>query len=65
MKKLKVHKKVLKEEVISLRSQLNEQELKASNKTMALKNLGEFFKKQTEGILDEGFKRDTKLNDSI
>ena len=41
--------------------------MKACNKTMALKNLGEFFKKQTEGILDDGFKREnkTELNDSI
>lgn len=54
VRKLKVHKKVLKEEVISLRSQLNDQELKASNKAMQLKNLGEFFKKQTDGLLLEG-----------
>jgi hypothetical protein len=59
VRKLKVHKKVLKEEVISLRSHLNEQEMKASNKAMALKNLEVFFKKQTEGILeDQGFRRE-------
>lgn len=51
VKKLKIHKKVLKEEVISLRSQLHDFELKASSKTQALKNLGEFFRKQTEGLM--------------
>ena len=36
VKKLKVHKKVLKEEVVSLRQKLNEQDIRCHNKTVAL-----------------------------
>ena len=52
IRKLKVHKKVLKEEVVSLRQQVNEQEIKTHNKTVALKSFNEFFNKQTEGLLN-------------
>jgi hypothetical protein len=52
IRKLKVHKKVLKEEVVSLRQQVNEQEIKSHNKTVALKSFNEFFNKQTEGLLN-------------
>jgi hypothetical protein len=53
VKKLKVHKKVLKEEVVTLRQQLNNEEVRAHNKTVALKNLNDFFKKQTDGLLSD------------
>ena len=46
-KKLKIHKKVLKEEVLRLRQQLNDAEMKAHNKTVALKSLADFFNNQT------------------
>ena len=46
-KTLKMHKKVLKEEVLRLRNELNESEIRASNKTVALKNLADFFNNQT------------------
>jgi hypothetical protein len=42
-----MHKKVLKEEVLRLRNELNESEIRASNKTVALKNLADFFNNQT------------------
>lgn len=42
-KKLKLHKKVLKEEVIRLRKDLDEVEKKAQGKQAALKSLAEFF----------------------
>jgi hypothetical protein len=38
-----LHKKLFKEEVLRLRKQLNEAELKASNKEVALKSLADFF----------------------
>lgn len=46
-KTLKMHKKVLKEEVLRLRKELNEAEIKAQNKTVALKSLADFFNNQT------------------
>ena len=46
-KKLKLHKKLFKEEVLRLRKQLNEAELKAQNKEVALKSLSDFFNNQT------------------
>jgi uncharacterized protein (DUF3084 family) len=42
-KKLKLHKKVLKEEVIRLRKDLDEVEKKAQGKQAALKSLADFF----------------------
>lgn len=50
IKKLKMHKRVLKDEVVQLRQRLADVEGKLSVKGMALKNLGDFFKKQTEGM---------------
>jgi hypothetical protein len=44
---LKMHKKVLKDEVLRLRKELNESEIKAQNKTLALKSLADFFNNQT------------------
>ena len=46
-KTLKGHKKVLKDEIIRLRKELNEVEIKAHNKTVALKSLADFFNNQT------------------
>jgi len=46
-KTLKMHKKVLKDEVIRLRKEVNEAEIKAQNKTVALKSLADFFNNQT------------------
>jgi len=46
-KTLKMHKKVLKEEVLRLRKDVNEAEIKAQNKTVALKSLADFFNNQT------------------
>lgn len=46
-KTLKSHKKVLKEEIFRLRKELNEVEIKAHNKTVALKSLADFFNNQT------------------
>lgn len=46
-KKLKLHKKLLKEEVKKLRNELNETQLKAQNKQVALKSLADFFNNQT------------------
>jgi chromosome segregation ATPase len=46
-KTLKMHKKVLKDEVLRLRKELNEAEMKAQNKTVALKSLADFFNNQT------------------
>ena len=42
-----MHKKVLKDEVLRLRKELNESELKAHNKSVALKSLADFFNNQT------------------
>ncbi len=42
-----MHKKVLKDEVLRLRKELNESEIRASNKTVALKSLADFFNNQT------------------
>jgi hypothetical protein len=67
VKKLKIHKKVLKEEVTNLRSQVGNLEIKANNKDVALGNLNEFFKRQTEGLnLDDmaGNLREVGLNDN-
>lgn len=46
-KKLKLHKKLLKEEVRKLRAELNEVQMKAQNKQVALKSLADFFNNQT------------------
>ena len=46
-KKLKMHKKLFKEEVLRLRKQLNDAELKAQNNDVALKSLSDFFNNQT------------------
>ena len=46
-KTLKMHKKVLKDEVLRLRKEVNEAEIKAQNKTVALKSLADFFNNQT------------------
>lgn len=46
-KTLKMHKKVLKDEVLRLRKELNETEIRAQNKTVALKSLADFFNNQT------------------
>ena len=46
-KTIKMHKKVLKDEVIRLRKEVNEAEIKAQNKTVALKSLADFFNNQT------------------
>jgi len=43
VKKLKMHKKVLKEEVVGLRERVNEQDIRVHNKTVALRSLNEFF----------------------
>lgn len=50
IKKLKIHKKVLKEEVTNLRQQQNTLEIKSHSKDIAIKNLNDFFKRQTEGL---------------
>lgn len=50
VKKLKAHKRVLKDEVVALRGKLGTEEQKSAIKGQALKNLREFFKKQTEGL---------------
>ena len=42
-KTLKMHKKVLKDEVLRLRKEVNEWEMRAQNKSVALKNLADFF----------------------
>ena len=42
-----MHKKVLKDEVLRLRKELNESEIKAHNKSVALKSLADFFNNQT------------------
>jgi hypothetical protein len=42
-----MHKKVLKDEVLRLRKEVNEWELKAQNKSVALKSLADFFNNQT------------------
>lgn len=47
LKTLKLHKKVFKNEVLRLRKELNEAEIKAQNKTVALKSLADFFNNQT------------------
>ncbi len=46
-KTLKMHKKVLKDEVLRLRKELNESEIRAQNKSVALKSLADFFNNQT------------------
>ena len=46
-KTLKMHKKVLKDDVVRLRKELNESEIRAQNKTVALKSLADFFNNQT------------------
>lgn len=46
-KTLKGHKKVLKDEILRLRKELNEAEVRAHNKTVALKSLADFFNNQT------------------
>ena len=46
-KTLKMHKKVLKDEVLRLRKEVNEAEIKAQNKAVALKSLADFFNNQT------------------
>ena len=38
-----MHKKVLKDEVLRLRKELNESEIRAQNKSVALKSLADFF----------------------
>ena len=50
IKKLKMHKRVLKEEVVTQRQKMGEVEGKLALKGQALKNLGDFFKKQTQGM---------------
>jgi len=40
---LTAHKRVLKEEILRLRKEQNELEIKAHNKTVALKSLADFF----------------------
>ena len=46
-KTFKMHKKVLKDEVLRLRKEVNEWEMRAQNKSVALKNLADFFNNQT------------------
>ena len=41
---------MLKEEVVNLRQQMSELEVRVNNKAVALNSLNEFLKKQTEGI---------------
>ena len=50
VKKFKSHKKILKEEVINLRQKLGTEEQRSQVKGQALKNLKDFFRKQTDGL---------------
>lgn len=61
IKKLKMHKRVLKEEVVTQRQKMSDLDGKLALKGQALKNLGDFFKKQTQGmdLLKENAKGDS------
>ena len=45
-----MHKRVLKEEVVAQRQRLGDADGKLALKSQALRNLGDFFRKQTEGL---------------
>ena len=51
--KLKIHKQLLKDEVLKQRKQLNELDRYAQGKTMALKSLSDFFQNQTLSKVDQ------------